>query len=223
MSPAPMSPAPERRLWASVTTVDLGELVEVAQRLEEAGADGIHVDVCDGVFAPDLTFGHRVVSALTSRTSLPVEAHLMVVTPEEQLRAVADAGAARACFHVEATRYPWRVAALGSALGLSVGLAVNPVTAVDPLGYLAKLCDYVNVLTTEPDEQGEHILPAVADRVAKVAALGGGAWAVQVDGGVTLANLPPLLAAGATEVVVGRALLSDPDPAAVVTALRAVR
>ena len=213
---------PEHRIWASLATVDLGELVEVAQRLEEAGVDGIHIDVSDGVFAPDLTFGHRVVSALTSRTSLPVEAHLMVVTPEEQLRAVAGAGASRACFHVEATRYPWRVAGLGKSLGLDVGLAVNPVTPVTSLQYVLTLCDYVNVLTTEPDELGEHMLPAASDRVAQVAALGPGAWAVQVDGGVNAENLPPLIAAGATELVVGRALVSDPEPAKLLTAMRPV-
>lgn len=213
---------PEHRIWASITSIDLGELVEVAQRLEEAGVDGIHVDVSDGVFAPDLTFGHRVVSALTSRTSLPVEAHLMVVTPEEQLRVAADAGATRACFHVEGTRYPWRVAGVGRSLGLDIGVAVNPVTPVESLQYLVPLCDYVNVLTTEPDEQGEHLLPAVADRVARVAALGAGGWAVQVDGGVNVENLPPLVAAGATEVVVGRGLVADPEPAHLLAVLRAV-
>jgi ribulose-phosphate 3-epimerase len=194
------------RIWASITALDLGELVEVAQRLEEVGVQGIHVDVCDGVFAPDLTFGRSVVSALTRRTSLPIEAHLMVVTPEEQLRAVADVGAARACFHVEATRYPSRVAGLGKSLGLEVGLALNPVTPVDSLRYLAPLCDYVNVVTTEPDEQGEHMLPFMDDRVHEVAAIGAGSWAVQVDGGINATNLQLLLAAGATDLVVGRAL-----------------
>jgi ribulose-phosphate 3-epimerase len=217
-----MTPVMQRRIWVSVTSIDLGELVDVAQRLEEAGVDGFHVDVSDGIFAPDLTFGHRVVSALTSRTSLPVEAHLMVVTPEEQLRAVSDAGASRASFHVEASRYPWRVAGLGKSLGLEVGLAINPVTPVESLHYLVPICDYVNVLTTEPDEQGERMLPAVRERLSQVAALGAGGWAVEVDGGVNLENLPPLVAAGATEIVVGRALVADPQPTRLVAALRAV-
>jgi ribulose-phosphate 3-epimerase len=213
---------PRHRIWASLTSVDLGELVEVAQRLEEAGVDGIHVDVSDGVFTPDLTFGQRVVSALTSRTTLPVEAHLMVVTPEQQLRAVADAGASRACFHVEATRYPWRVAGLGKALGMDVGLAVNPVTPIDSMQYLVTLCDYINVLTTEPDDLGEVMLPSAAGRVAQAATLGAGAWAVQVDGGVTTENSPPLVEAGAIELVVGRALVAHPEPAQLLAAFRAL-
>lgn len=215
-----MSATHVRRVWASLTSVDIGELVEVAQRLEAAGVDGLHVDVCDGVFVPDLTFGHRVVSALVTHTSLTVEAHLMVVTPEEQLRAVADAGASRASFHVEATRYPWRVAALGRALGLSVGVAVNPATPLAALDQVVPACDFINVLTTEPDGQGELMLPNVAQRVAGASALDGGAVVVQVDGGITPDNLSPLVAAGACEVVVGRALVADPQPAPRLAALR---
>jgi ribulose-phosphate 3-epimerase len=212
-----------RRIWASLTSIDIGELVEIAQRLEASGVDGLHVDVSDGVFTPDLTFGHRVVSALVARTSLPVEAHLMVVTPEEQLRAVADAGASRASFHVEATRYPWRVAALARSLGLAVGVAVNPVTPLASLEQVAPACDFVNVLTTEPDGQGERMLPQMAQRVADTSRLYGGASVVQVDGGIAPGNLPPLVAAGAAEVVVGRALVAEPQPALCLAALRAVR
>jgi ribulose-phosphate 3-epimerase len=206
-----MTTAPAVRIWASVTTVDLGELVDTAQALQEAGVDGIHVDVSDGVFAPDLTFGARVVRVLTSRTSLPVEAHLMVTTPEEQLRAVADAGATQASFHFEATAYPWRLAHLARSLGLGVGVAINPATSLAPLEYLASGIDFVNVLTTEPDGHGERFLPQMYKRVAAVRALLEPTCRVEADGGVDTATMPELVRAGASDVVVGRALVDSAD------------
>jgi ribulose-phosphate 3-epimerase len=198
------------RIWASITSVDLGELVDVVMRLQDAGVDGIHVDVCDGIFVPDFTFGHRVVRALTSRTTLPVEAHLMVANPEPLLPALADAGAARIAFHVEATAYPWRVAGLASDLGMQVGVAVNPATPVPSLRYLSQALSFVNVLTTEPDTRGERLLPRMEDRVRQVADAAG-PMPVQVDGGLNLAVLSRFVSAGASEFVVGRSLVGADD------------
>jgi ribulose-phosphate 3-epimerase len=195
------------RFWASVTALDLGRLVDVSQDLQEAGVDGIHVDVSDGVFAPDLTFGYRVVAALTSRLSIPVEAHLMVVNPEEQLRAVGDAGAARVSFHFESTAYPWRVVCLARSLGISVGIAFNPATAIGPAEYLLEEISFVNILTSEPDNYGEGMLPGMPRRVAEARARLGTSGVIQVDGGVATTNIRALSEAGAREFVVGRALI----------------
>lgn len=193
--------------WASVSTVDLGRLVDVCQALEEAGVDGIHVDVSDGVFTPDLTFGYRVVAALSTRLRIPVEVHLMVVNPERRMREVAEAGAARVSFHVEAAAYPWRLIAQGRSMGMAVGVAVNPVTPLASLEYLIPGVDFVNVLTTEPDARGERLLPSMNRRVASARAITGGRVPVQVDGGVIEENIAGLRAAGASEFVVGRALI----------------
>jgi ribulose-phosphate 3-epimerase len=209
-------------VWASVSTVDLGRLVDVCQALEEAGVDGIHVDVSDGVFAPDLTFGYRVVAALSTRLRIPVEAHLMVTSPEGRLREVADAGAARASFHVEAAPYPWRVIGRARSIGIVVGVAINPVTPLASLEYLLPGVDFVNVLTTEPDDRGERLLPSMDRRVASARALTGGRVSVQVDGGVAEANIAGLSAAGASEFVVGRALVDRDAMADVLVTLRSV-
>lgn len=209
------------RFWASVTTIDLGALVDIAQGLQEAGVDGIHVDLSDGVFAPDLTFGARVVRALTSRISVPVEAHLMVTTPEEQIRAVADAGAARAAFHLESTRYPWRLVHLTRSVGLGVGVAINPASPLTALKYLVGGIDFVNVLTTEPDGHGELFIDTMRTRVAEAHALVGHGCVVQVDGGVQVATVPGLVRAGASDLVVGRALVNAADPSRVLQELRA--
>jgi ribulose-phosphate 3-epimerase len=209
-------------IWASVSTVDLGRLVDVCRTLEKAGVDGIHVDVSDGVFAPDLTFGYRVVAALSTRLRIPVEAHLMVTNPEERLREVADAGAARASFHVEAAPYPWRVIQRARSIGVTVGVAINPVTPLASLEYLIPGVDFVNVLTTEPDGRGERLLPSMDRRVASARALTGGRVPVQVDGGVAEANIAGLSAAGASEFVVGRALVDRDAMDDVLVTLRSV-
>lgn len=193
------------KFWASVTSVDIGRLVEVCLALEQAGVDGVHVDVSDGVFMPDLTFGHRMVRALADRLRVPVEAHLMVVKPEEQLRAVSDAGATRASFHFESTAYPWRVATLARSLGLLVGLGFNPASPLAAIGYLDERLDFVNILTSEPDDQGERMLPRMPQRVADARQNSCESTIIQVDGGVTGNNIAALYEAGAEEVVVGRA------------------
>jgi ribulose-phosphate 3-epimerase len=209
------------RIWASITSIDLGELVDVGMRLQEAGVDGIHVDVCDGAFVPEITFGHRVVRALTSRLSVPVEAHLMVADPEQQVAALADAGAARIAFHLEATRYPWRVAGLTAGLGVAVGVAVNPATHLSGLPYLSEGVSFVNALTTEPDLVGERLLPRMTERVRQVADVVA-PTAVQVDGGLSANALAAFAAAGATEFVVGRALVGATDLAAQLRTVRSV-
>lgn len=209
------------RLWASISSIDLGELAAIAQRLGEAGVDGIHVDMSDGIFSPDLTFGANVVSALTSRSPLPVEVHLMTVEPEHHLQVIADAGAARVSVHSEATRYPRRVAGIARDLGLRVGLAVNPATAIPNVSHLDGAIEFVNVLTTEPDTHGEKLLPAMARRTAEVRRLTPDSIRVQVDGAMSEETIGAFTAAGADEVVVGRTLVSAVDAKRQVALLRA--
>lgn len=209
------------KIWASISGIDLGELIDIARRLEEAGVDGIHVDVSDGVFVPDLTFGHRVVAALTARVAVPVEAHLMVVDPEKHLAAFAGSGASRVAFHFEATRYPWRVAWMARDLGMEVGVAINPATPSPQLAYLDEAINFVNVLTTEPDFEGERLLPEMEGRVRHVATTVGASTTIQVDGAMSGATLPNFARAGASEFVVGRALVAASDITAELVSLRA--
>lgn len=207
------------RIWASISSIDLGELVDIGARLQDAGVDGIHVDISDGVFVPEITFGHRIVAALTSRLTVPVEAHLMVADPELQVSPLADAGAARIAFHLEATRYPWRVAGLITERGVGAGVAVNPVTHLTGLAYLSEAVSFINVLTTEPDAQGERLLPQMVDRVRQAADVAA-PTPIQVDGGMSEDSLAQFASSGATEFVVGRALVGAADIAAQVQALR---
>jgi ribulose-phosphate 3-epimerase len=199
------------KLWASITSIDLGRLADIGEQLQFAGVDGIHVDVADGVFVPDLTFGGRVVRALSARLSVPIEAHLMITEPESQLKTMADEGASRVSFHLESTEYPWRVATMAKSLGLEVGVAVNPKTSTSNLQYLWDVATFINVLTTELDGVGEHLLPHMFARVVATKRALPPHVSIQVDGGMSLEQIPSFVAAGATEFVIGRALVDSPN------------
>jgi len=199
------------RLLASIRPLDPLELGAGCERLLETGVDGLHVDLADGVFAPELTVGPEVVRALAARTAALLDVHLMVAGPEPYVRAVAEAGATRVAFHLEAAPYPWRLASLARSLGLQVGVALNPATAVAALEPVAAAVDFVNLLTTELDLAGERLLPGATERVAAARRLLPPEVWIQVDGGVEADNAAGLVAAGADELVVGRALAGAAD------------
>lgn len=212
---------PDVRIYGSIRSVDPVELGASAERLIEAGVDGIHVDVADGVFVPELTFGPAVARALVARTGAVVEVHLMVVEPERYLRELAEAGVARVSFHVEATRYPWRVCSLARSLGLVAGIAANPATPVAALADVAGAADFVNLLTTEPDFAGEQLLPGSEQRVASMTAELPPGRRLEVDGGVDVTTAAALVTAGAEDVVVGRAVTGSESWEQAVQSLRA--
>jgi ribulose-phosphate 3-epimerase len=208
------------RILASVRSVDPLALGACCDRLLDAGADGLHVDLCDGVFVPELTLGPEVVRALAARVGPVLDVHLMVARPEDYLRVLADAGATRVSFHLEASPYPWRLASLARTLGLEVGIALNPVTPVAALEPVARTADFVNLLTTEVDFAGERLLLGSVERVAAARALLPPEVGVEVDGGVDAASASALVRAGADELVVGRAISCGDDWRAAVAGLR---
>jgi ribulose-phosphate 3-epimerase len=208
------------RVLASIRSVDPLALGAACERLLEAGADGLHVDICDGVFVPELTVGPDVARALATRFGPVLDVHLMVMRPEDYLRVLADAGATRVSFHLEAASYPWRLASLARTLGLEAGIALNPVTPIPALEPVARAVDFVNLLTTELDFAGERRLPGALERVAAAHALLPSEVRVEVDGGVDAAAAADLVRAGADELVVGRAITGSGDWHAAVAGLR---
>jgi len=199
------------RVFASIRSVDPTDLGSAAARLLAAGVDGLHLDIADGVFVPELTFGVAVARALLERTQALLDVHLMVVRPEEYLPQLAKAGIRRVSFHLESAPYPWRVCSLARSLGMEVGLALNPATPLMVLESVGAAADFVNVLTTEPDFAGERLLPGSIERAAAARRLLPERVLLEVDGGIDAETVRSFADGGAEDFVVGRAISGTHD------------
>lgn len=186
----------------SILSADAGRLAEQVKEAESAGADRIQVDVMDGHFVPNLTFGPNVVEAVRNATTLPVEAHLMVERPELFLEAFARAGATLIEVQVEATTSLYRTVQSIKELGVKAGVAINPATPVDGLIEIVPYIDLVNVMTVEPGFGGQKFIPHSPEKVRRVRALPGD-FEIEVDGGIDARTAPLVVEAGATVLVAG--------------------
>lgn len=211
------------RILASLTATDPAAYGEAADRLIASGVDGLHIDIADGSFVPYLTVGPGLVAALRRRLSdVLLDVHLMTGRPEAFFEELAAAGADRVAFHAEATRYPWRLVTLARRAGIGeIGLALNPASPLALLDSCSHDLSFVNQLTTEPDVDGERLLPNGPARIADLRAYLGGRAPILVDGGVSVGNIRDLVRAGASDVVVGRAITGAADQVDAVERLRA--
>jgi len=189
----------------SILSADAGRLTEQVKEAESAGADRIQVDVMDGHFVPNLTFGPLVVEVVRRATSLPVEAHLMVERPERFLEEFAKAGATLIEVQVEATTSLYRTVQTIKELGARAGVAINPATPVDDLREILPYIDLVNVMTVEPGFGGQKFIPHSPEKLRRLRAMSTDVE-IEVDGGIDARTAPLVVAAGATVLVAGNSV-----------------
>lgn len=199
MSPVKIAPS-----IASANQSRLGWAVEEAER---GGADLIHLDIEDGVFIPNLTFGPTTVKHLRPLTALPFDVHLEVAQPEAYLEDVVEAGADAVTVQVEATRYPYRALTILKNLGVKAGLAFVAATPIDILLPVLDNLDVVHLMTAEPNGVGAEFIPGMLEKIRAVKSMiGDRDIEIEVDGGINHNNAHAVVQAGATILVAGRAI-----------------
>jgi ribulose-phosphate 3-epimerase len=204
----------------SILSADVGRLAEQVKEAESAGADRIQVDVMDGHFVPNLTFGPLVIEAVRRATSLPIEAHLMVEQPEVFLEAFVKSGASLIEVQVESTTSLYRTVQTIRELGAKAGVAINPGTPVEDLREILPYVELVNVMTVEPGFGGQKFIPHSPEKIRRVRALGND-FEIEVDGGIDARTAPLVVAAGATVLVAGNSVYGN--QAGVAAGIKAIR
>ncbi len=207
----------------SVLSADFARMQEAVTMIEEAGGDWIHLDVRDGHFVPNLTFGPKMARDIRRITHLPLDTHLMVDEPEKMIPWFAEAGVDHITFHLEATTHVHRVLQEIHASGKKAGISIVPSTPASAVGEILAYVDIILVMTVNPGFGGQELIPECMEKVralAQVREEQGRAFHIAVDGGINRRTAPRLREAGADVLVTGSAFFDAADKSEEVEALR---
>jgi ribulose-phosphate 3-epimerase len=201
-------------LAPSILNADFGDLKKAIGFIQE-GADVIHLDVMDGNFVPNITFGPVVVEGIRSLTGLPLDVHLMIARPADFAGEFIKAGADWVSFHAEVLPDPRELLTMIRESGAQAGVAINPATPASALLDYLEFMDFALVMTVVPGFGGQKMLPGALKKIAELkraASERGLDLDVEVDGGVNIQNLPEVVEAGADVIVAGSSIFGAPDP-----------
>lgn len=193
----------------SILAADLNHLGEQVKSAVAGGADWIHVDVMDGRFVPNISFGPNAVKAVRRVTNLPIDVHLMIVEPENHLQAFANAGTNHITVHYETCPHIHRTLQSIREMGMSPGIVINPGTPINVLSELTHDFDSVLIMTVNPGFGGQSFIPSMYDKIRRTRALlekSGSQAEIQVDGGISSETIKACYEAGATNFIAGSAV-----------------
>jgi len=204
-----------RKLAPSILDVDFTFLERELKTLESGGADLIHLDIMDGNFVPNISFGPRIVESIKSKTSLPLEVHLMVERPENHIKSFIDAGGDIIIVHYETSKHLDRLIQTINEADVKSGIALNPATPLNVIEYLINKIDFLLLMTVNPGFGGQKFIPEMFGKIEKARKIIDNqkkSISLEVDGGINFNNISKVIEAGAEIIVVGQIISKSANP-----------
>lgn len=214
------------RIAPSLLSADFSNLSQVVRRLEKGGVDALHLDVMDGHFVPNITFGPLIVKAVDSVTDLPLDVHLMIESPQRHIESFVEAGADYLSLHIEAEEVSPQLLAQVRKMGVRPGVALNPETPLSSLDDVLPELDYILIMTVNPGYGGQSLMREVLPKIGELRRRldeAGLQIEIEVDGGVNLETAPLVVREGAELLVCGSAILLASDPLKVIRDLKRLK